>query len=85
MHKALHPRDDIDRLYMSRKEGRGHTTIEDSVAASIQGVEKYIKKELRKAYYSDQKHTDQQNNYKTEIGRKTTVWIFQATNKRTLT
>ena len=21
MHKALHPRDDIDRLYVSRKEG----------------------------------------------------------------
>ena len=21
MHKALHPRDDVDRLYMSRKEG----------------------------------------------------------------
>ena len=22
MHKALHPRDDVDRLYMLRKEGR---------------------------------------------------------------
>ena len=36
MHKALHPRDDVDRLYISRKEEeRGLTSIEDSVHASI--------------------------------------------------
>ena len=36
MHKALHPRDDIDRLYLSRKEGgRGLASIEDSVDALI--------------------------------------------------
>ena len=30
MHKALHPRDDIDRLCVSRKEGgRGLASIED--------------------------------------------------------
>ena len=30
MHKALHPRDDVDRLYVSRKEGgRGLASIED--------------------------------------------------------
>ena len=35
MHKALHPRDDIDRLYVSRKEGgRVLASIEDSVNAS---------------------------------------------------
>ena len=45
MHKALHPRDDIDRLYVSRKEReRGPTSIEDSVDASIQRLEHYIKK-----------------------------------------
>ena len=32
MHKTLHPRDDVDRLYVSRKErGRGLASIEDSV------------------------------------------------------
>ena len=32
MHKALHPRDDVDRLYVSRKEGgRGLASIEDTV------------------------------------------------------
>ena len=43
VNKALHPRDDIDKLYVSRKEGgRGHTSSEDSVDASIQRIENYI-------------------------------------------
>ena len=34
IHKALHPRDDVDRLYVSRKEGgRGLTSIECTVGA----------------------------------------------------
>ena len=34
MHKALHPRDDVDRVYVSRKEGgRGLASTEDSVDA----------------------------------------------------
>ena len=45
MHKALHPRDDIDRLYVSRKQGgRGLASIEDSVDALIQRFEDYIQK-----------------------------------------
>ena len=40
MHKALHPRDDIARLYVSRKEGGwGLASIEDSVDASIRQLE----------------------------------------------
>ena len=45
LHKALHHRDDVDRLYVSRKEGgRGLASIEDSVDASIQRLEDYIEK-----------------------------------------
>ena len=45
MHKALNPRDNVDRLYVSRKEGgRGLTSIEDSADASIQRLEVYIQK-----------------------------------------
>ena len=45
MHKALHPRDDVDRLYVSRKEGgRGLASIEDSVDALIQRLKDYIQK-----------------------------------------
>ena len=36
MHKALHPRDNADRLYVPRKEGgRGLVSIEDNVDTSI--------------------------------------------------
>ena len=44
-HKALHPRDDVERLCVSRKEGRrGFASIEDSVDASIPRLEDYIQK-----------------------------------------
>ena len=37
MHKALHPREAVDRLYVSKKEGgRGLASMEDTVDASIQ-------------------------------------------------
>ena len=42
MHKALDPRDDVDRLYVSRNEwGRGLASIEDSVDASIDDIAKH--------------------------------------------
>ena len=45
MQKALHPRDDVGRLNVSRKEGRsGLTSTEDSVDALIQRHEDYIEK-----------------------------------------
>ena len=45
MYEALHPRDDIDRLYLYRKEGgRGLASIEDTVDASIQRLGDYIEK-----------------------------------------
>ena len=48
MHKALHLRENVDRLYVSRKEGgRGLACIEDSVGTSIQLLEDYIKNNTR--------------------------------------
>ena len=45
MHKALYPREDVHRLYVSRKEGRrGLSRIQDSVVASIKRREDCIKK-----------------------------------------
>ena len=45
MHKALHPSDDVDRLYVSRKEGgRRLASIEDSVDKSVQRLEDYTQK-----------------------------------------
>ena len=48
MHKALHPRDDVDKLYAPRKEGgRGLANIEDSFDTSMQRLEDYIGKHER--------------------------------------
>ena len=45
MHKTLHPRDDVDRLHVSRKEeGRGLASTEDSVDVSIQWLKDYLEK-----------------------------------------
>ena len=45
MHKVLNPRDDVDRLYVSIKEGgKGLSSIEDSVDVSIQRLKDYIEK-----------------------------------------
>ena len=45
MHKALHPRDDVNRLYVSTKEGRrGLASIEESIDALIWWLEDYREK-----------------------------------------
>ena len=45
MHKVLYPRDDVDRLCVLRREGeRRFASIEDSIDASIQRLEYYMKK-----------------------------------------
>ena len=43
MHKALHPRGDVDRLYVSSKEGgRGFASSAYIVDASMQWLKNYI-------------------------------------------
>ena len=43
IHKALHPRSDVDRLYLSRKEGgRGLISVEDCVDIEVQNLSDYI-------------------------------------------
>ncbi len=49
MHKALHPSDNADKLYVSRKEGgKGFTSIEYIVDASIRRLKDNIKKRTNK-------------------------------------
>ena len=59
MHKALHPNDDVDRLYVSRKEGgRGLASIKGSVDASIRRLKDYIGKHERGLITSIRNNTD---------------------------
>ena len=63
MHKALHPRDDVDRLYVSRKEGgRRLASIENSVDASMQRFEDYIGKHEGGLFTAIQNDTDNMMN-----------------------
>ena len=71
MHKALHPRDDIDRLYASRKEGkRGLASIEDSVDASIRRLDDCIKKSKERLITAVNNITDNIMIHRTTISRK---------------
>ena len=71
MHKALHPRDDVDRFYVSRqKVGKGLTRIEDSVDASIQRLEDYIEKRGERLITTARNNTDDTRINRAKITRK---------------
>ena len=71
MHKALHSRDDVDRLYVSRKEGgRELASIEDTVDASIQRLEYYIEKHERGLITTIRNGTDNTINERMTTTRK---------------
>ena len=59
MHKTLHPRYDVDRLYVPRKKGgRGLASIEDSVDTSMQRLEDNIEKYERGLITAIRNNTD---------------------------
>ena len=71
LRKALHPRDDVNRLYVSRKEGgRELTCIEDSVDASTQRLEDCIQKRGGRLITAIRNNTDNIRNNRTTINRK---------------
>ena len=70
MYKVLHPREIIEKLYMSRKEGgRDLISIEDNVNASIRWLEDYIyiyiyrerEREKETNYCDHKQHRQRQN------------------------
>ena len=68
-HKPLPPRDDVDRIYMSRKvERRGFARIEDSVDASIQRLHTKARRNCHQKRYWQ--HEDQQNDNNQKKGKK---------------
>ena len=57
--KVMTMHDDVDRLYVARKEGRrGLTSIEDSVEALIQRLENYIEKHGEGLIIATKNNTD---------------------------
>ena len=71
MHKALHPRDDVDRLHVSRREGgRGFASIEDSEDISIQRLEDYTEKWGRRLITATRNQINDTSTSGTTITRK---------------
>ena len=82
MHKALYPSDDVDRLYVSRKEGgSGLATTEDSVDASIELFEDYMQKHDGELTTAIRNNTDNTMDNRMTITRKQT-WEEKQLYKR---
>lgn len=65
MYGALHPRSDINRLYVSRKEGgRGMQNIEDSYSIAIEGLNQYLKLKSNTDKYLRMVYRQQTKDYK---------------------
>ena len=89
MHKALHTRDDVDGLYVSRRAGgRGLASIEDSVDASIQRLEDYIGKHERGVISAIRNNIDNTMDNRMTITRKQKMenwdWCFGRVTKELL-
>ena len=69
--KVLHPIDDVDRLYVPRKEGgRVLASIENSVDTYIQRLEDYIEKHDRGLIKAVRNNTDNTTDNRMTISRK---------------
>ena len=69
MHNVLHPREDVDSLYV-KEGGRGLASIRDIVDASIQQLENYTKKRGGRLNTATRNNTDNPSINRTEITRK---------------
>ena len=70
MHKALHPRDYVDRYVLRKEVGRGLTSIENSVDALIQRLEDFIEKCGERMITAIRNNTDNTKTNRTKITRK---------------
>ena len=71
IHEALHSRDDVEWLYMSRKTGRRElASIEDSVDASTQWLEDYKEKRRERPITATRNNIDNTRINRTKVTRK---------------
>ena len=70
IHRTLHPRDNVDRLYVPRKGGRRLTSIQYGVDSSIQQLEDYIQKRRGGLIIATRNHTYNTSINRTKISRK---------------
>ena len=69
MHKMLHPRDDVDRLHVSRKRRKRISCIEDSVDPSIKRLDSYIQKRRGRLITVTRNNAENSKKNRTKITR----------------
>ena len=68
---TMHPRNNIDRLYVSRKEGgRGLAITDDRFDISIKHLEDYVKKNKERQIIATRNDTNNTRINRTTITRK---------------
>ena len=80
----MYARDNIDRFYVTRKEGiRGFTSIGDCIDATNHGLEEYTKKSKETKEKATRKGNINKNNLRRN--RKTTIKNLENKNKKKTT
>ena len=81
-----------DYMRHEKKEEEGLVALKNDFDASIQRIEDYIEKCRERLITANRNNAESMRinrtkitKKKTNIGRKTTIWVFQATNKIHLT
>ena len=69
IHKVLHPKEDVEELYVSRKGGRGIASIEDIDDASIKRYKNYIQKRGGRLITATLNNIDDTRTHRTTINR----------------
>ena len=97
MHKGLHPKSNVDILYISRKEGgRGLLNVEDTVHLAIIGLLKYVgnsEEQLLNAARQALGHVEEtetekesklrrKNERKADLERQGVTWSIYETDRR---
>ena len=79
IHKALHPRDDMGRLYIQRKGERVTSSIEDCVDVTIHGLQKYTRKSKERLIITAKNGNNKNNTRTNEKKVKLTKYKWEKT------
>ena len=80
IHKALHPRDDVDRLFISRKREEEHLPALKTALTHRYNDSRKARRRTDNSHQKRYWHHDRQqnnNNWETKMGRKTTLRRFK--------
>ena len=93
MHKPLHPKSDVNRLYLpTNKEGRGLKSAQNGTELAVLSLDKYVRnnheKSITNARETNNEDLDTEQKFKQrkyfdrrKMTRISTTWLVTKTNK----